>query len=137
MSKVFCSPGVCSRPLTRDEFDQYVIEIAAREGWGRVKVCTAEEYASHRRRITDLIKALEAGKYDAAPAPLESGCSLKVEDLSPVMQCVTFNDTDLKLLPWYRRLYWWLVWVKDPCTRRSIGRKIRGFYYRWRNRWAR
>lgn len=39
-----------------------------------------------------LRKALEAGNYNAAPAPLTEGCSLQVEDLSPVMDLVVFTQ---------------------------------------------
>lgn len=47
--------------------------------------------------IQSLTKALEAGGYDAAPSKLTQGSALQVEDLSPVMELVTFDDTHLKL----------------------------------------
>lgn len=44
-----------------------------------------------------LAKAMEAGSYNAAPSTLTQGAALQVEDLSPVMQVVTFGDKDIKL----------------------------------------
>jgi hypothetical protein len=38
------------------------------------------------------MKALEAGSYNAAPSTLVQGAALQVEDLSPVMHNVTFED---------------------------------------------
>jgi hypothetical protein len=48
-------------------------------------------------QITDLMKALEAGSYNAAPGQLAQGAALQVEDLSPVMENVTFDDSHIKL----------------------------------------
>ena len=47
--------------------------------------------------IQQLIKALEAGSYNAAPSSLVQGAALQVEDLSPVMQNVTFEDKHIIL----------------------------------------
>lgn len=47
--------------------------------------------------IQALVRALEAGNYNAAPEPLRQGCILQVEDLNPVMAAVTFEDR-----PFYR-----------------------------------
>lgn len=47
--------------------------------------------------ITALVKALEAGSYNAAPSSLVQGAALQVEDLSPVMVNVTFEDKHLVL----------------------------------------
>lgn len=47
--------------------------------------------------IQALVKALEAGSYNAAPSTLTQGAALQVEDLSAVMQNVTFDDSHLKL----------------------------------------
>lgn len=47
--------------------------------------------------IQSLTKALEAGGYNAAPGSLVQGAALQVEDLSPVMELVTFDDSHLKL----------------------------------------
>lgn len=47
--------------------------------------------------IQDLIKALEAGSYNAAPGTLVQGAALQVEDLSPVMYNVTYDDSHIKL----------------------------------------
>jgi len=44
-----------------------------------------------------LLKALEAGSYNAAPQTLVQGSSLQIEDLSGVMQLVTFDDSHIKL----------------------------------------
>lgn len=44
-----------------------------------------------------LAKAMEAGGYNAAPSTLVQGSALQVEDLSPVMQNVTFGEEHLKL----------------------------------------
>lgn len=47
--------------------------------------------------INDLVKALEAGSYNAAPSTLTQGSALQMEDLSPVMEVVTFEDKAIKL----------------------------------------
>jgi hypothetical protein len=47
--------------------------------------------------IQNLVKALEAGGYNAAPGSLVQGSALMVEDLSPTMQLVTFEEKALKL----------------------------------------
>ena len=47
--------------------------------------------------LTDLVKALEAGGYDAAPSTLVQGAALQIEDLSPVMNNVTYDSTHIKL----------------------------------------
>jgi len=48
-------------------------------------------------QLNDLMKALEAGQYNAAPESLVQGSALQVEDLSPVMENVTFSDQHIKL----------------------------------------
>lgn len=48
-------------------------------------------------QLQSLMKALEAGSYNAAPGQLVQGAALMVEDLSPVMQNVTFEDSHIKL----------------------------------------
>lgn len=48
-------------------------------------------------QLQTLMKALEAGSYNAAPGQLAQGAALMVEDLSPVMQNVTFDDSHIKL----------------------------------------
>lgn len=48
-------------------------------------------------QLQSLMKALEAGSYNAAPGQLVQGAALMVEDLSPVMQNVTFDDSHIKL----------------------------------------
>ena len=47
--------------------------------------------------LQTLMKALEAGSYNAAPSTLVQGAALQVEDLSNVMQNVTFSDQHIKL----------------------------------------
>ena len=47
--------------------------------------------------IQALVKALEAGSYDVAPGRLTQGASLMMEDLSNVMQVVTFENKHIKL----------------------------------------
>lgn len=47
--------------------------------------------------ILALAKALEGGGYNAAPSTLQGGAALQVEDLSPVMENVTWTDDRLKL----------------------------------------
>ncbi len=47
--------------------------------------------------IQALVKALEAGGYNAAPSSLVQGAALMVEDLSPVMTNVTFDNQHIKL----------------------------------------
>jgi len=48
-------------------------------------------------QLTDLVKALEAGNYDAAPSTLVQGAALQIEDLTSVMNNVTYDSTHLKL----------------------------------------
>jgi hypothetical protein len=48
-------------------------------------------------QLQDLMKALEAGSQLAAPDRLVQGAALQIEDLSPVMQNVTFDDSHIKL----------------------------------------
>lgn len=48
-------------------------------------------------QIQGLVKALEAGSYNAAPGSLVQGAALQVEDLSTVMENVTFDDSHIKL----------------------------------------
>jgi len=48
-------------------------------------------------QIQSLVKALEAGSYNAAPSTLVQGAALQVEDLSPVMHNVTFDESHIKL----------------------------------------
>lgn len=47
--------------------------------------------------LNGLLKSLEAGNYDAQPSKLVQGSALQVEDLSPTMQVVTFEDKHIKL----------------------------------------
>jgi len=47
--------------------------------------------------LQSLMKALEAGSQNAAPSTLVQGASLQVEDLSNVMQNVTFSDQHIKM----------------------------------------
>lgn len=47
--------------------------------------------------IQALVKALEAGSYNAAPSTLVQGAALQVEDLSPVLHNTTFEDKHIKL----------------------------------------
>jgi hypothetical protein len=47
--------------------------------------------------ITALVKALEAGSYNATPSSLVQGAALQVEDLSPVLHNTTFEDKHIKL----------------------------------------
>jgi hypothetical protein len=48
-------------------------------------------------QLQSLMKALEAGSYNAAPGQLVQGAALMVEDLSPVMHNVTYDDSHIKL----------------------------------------
>jgi len=48
-------------------------------------------------QLQSLMKALEAGSYNAAPGQLVQGSALMIEDLSPVMHNVTFDDSHIKL----------------------------------------
>lgn len=48
-------------------------------------------------QLNDLMKALEAGQYNGAPGTLVQGSALQVEDLSPVMENVTWDDSHIKL----------------------------------------
>ena len=47
--------------------------------------------------LQSLTKALEAGSYNAAPSTLVQGAALQTEDLSNVMQVVTFDESHIKL----------------------------------------
>ena len=47
--------------------------------------------------LQGLVKALDAGGYNAAPSTLTQGSALQIEDLSPVMHNVTFGEEHLKL----------------------------------------
>lgn len=47
--------------------------------------------------MQNLVKALEAGGYNAAPSTLTQGAALQTEDLSNVMQNVTFDESHIKL----------------------------------------
>jgi hypothetical protein len=47
--------------------------------------------------LQSLVKALEAGGYNAVPSTLVNGSALMIEDLSPVMYNVTFDDRHIKL----------------------------------------
>jgi len=49
------------------------------------------------QNIQTLMKALEAGSYNAAPSTLAQGAALQTEDLSPVMQNVTFQDKHIQM----------------------------------------
>ena len=48
-------------------------------------------------QLTDLIKSLSMGGYNAAPGQLVQGSALQVEDLSPIMEIATFKESALKL----------------------------------------
>jgi hypothetical protein len=47
--------------------------------------------------IQQLVKAIEAGNYDAAPSKLTQGPALQVEDLDAMMHNVTYDNTHIKL----------------------------------------
>ena len=47
--------------------------------------------------LEQLIKTLEAGQYNVAPQHLVQGSALQIEDLSPVMHNVTWDDSHIKL----------------------------------------
>lgn len=48
-------------------------------------------------KLEQLKKALEAGGYNAAPGSLNQGSALQMEDLSPVMNVATYDDSKIKL----------------------------------------
>lgn len=48
-------------------------------------------------QLNDLIKALEAGSYNAAPSSLVQGSALQVEHLDPIMHNATWSDKQIKL----------------------------------------
>ena len=50
-----------------------------------------------KEQLQALMKALEAGSYNAAPGTLTQGAALQKENLSPIMQNVTFTEKHLKL----------------------------------------
>jgi hypothetical protein len=47
--------------------------------------------------ISQLVKALEAGNYDAQPSRLVQGAALMVEDLSSAIEVTTYDDKHIKL----------------------------------------
>lgn len=47
--------------------------------------------------LNTLVKSLEAGNYDAAPSTLTQGPALQIEDCSPIMNNVTFENSHIKL----------------------------------------
>jgi hypothetical protein len=49
------------------------------------------------KSLEQLVKTLEAGNYNSAPNTLVQGSALQIEDLSPVMHNVTFDDSHIKL----------------------------------------
>jgi hypothetical protein len=53
--------------------------------------------ATTLEQLQSLAKALEAGGYNAAPGTLVQGAALQIEDLSPVMNNVTFDESHIKL----------------------------------------
>ena len=48
-------------------------------------------------QVQDLVKALEAGNYDAAPSTLIQGSATQIEDLQAVMNVVTADMSHIKL----------------------------------------
>jgi len=48
-------------------------------------------------KFETLMKALEVGNYNQKPSTLTGGAALQIEDLSPVMHNVTFDDSHIKL----------------------------------------
>lgn len=48
-------------------------------------------------KVEELKKALEAGGMNAAPGSLTQGSALQMEDLNPVMQVATFDESKIKL----------------------------------------
>jgi hypothetical protein len=48
-------------------------------------------------QLQSLMKALEAGSYNGCSRTVGTGRCLMVEDLSPVMHNVTFDDSHIKL----------------------------------------
>jgi hypothetical protein len=49
------------------------------------------------KTLESLVKTLEAGNYNAAPSMLVQGSALQIEDLSPVMHNVCWDDSHIKL----------------------------------------
>lgn len=49
------------------------------------------------KTLESLVKTLEAGNYNVAPSQLVQGSALQIENLEPVMQNVTFDDSHIKL----------------------------------------
>lgn len=49
------------------------------------------------KQLEGLVKTLEAGNYNVAPSQLVQGSALQVEDMSGVMENVTFDDSHIKL----------------------------------------
>jgi hypothetical protein len=72
-------------------------ERSTRIDVGDLRIGPQEAGQDVLKSVKALTDALEAGGYNASPAPLEQGCSLKVEDLNPVMQHVTYDTKHIKL----------------------------------------
>lgn len=49
------------------------------------------------KTLESLVKTLEAGQYNVAPGQLVQGSALQIEDMSPVMHNVTFDDSHIVL----------------------------------------
>jgi len=48
-------------------------------------------------QLSQLVKALEVGSYNATPDSLNQGAALQTEDLSPIMHNVTWDESHIKL----------------------------------------
>jgi hypothetical protein len=49
------------------------------------------------KQISDLLKTMEAGNYDAKPSSMVAGAAVQREDLSPKMENVCYNDKSIVL----------------------------------------
>ncbi len=93
-SKIFSSPGVCSRPLNVFE------RLQEWHRWFDLKASWAGlswrlRHPLWRWRSRHLLRALEAGSYDVTP--LTAGQPLQVEDLQATMQVVTFDERSTRI----------------------------------------
>lgn len=105
-TKILPTPGLSSRPLTRlERFRELVLDLR----WNRDNVWWRIDNFFHplrrrrsRKNLCALVRALEAGSYEARPSDAAPGSALAVESLECTMQRVVFSPGDIKL-----RRHWW------------------------------
>jgi len=89
----------CSMELDKKAFDEAKKIMEESFGEPEQLVLSPQDYAaiSLEHRIQQLVKALEAGNYNVPPGKLTQGAGLYIEDLSPVMRNVVYDNSHIKL----------------------------------------